>query len=255
MTKRDIQLTRRKALAGAGAIGFATVGMGRGRPTASWDEYTDYTYAESDAPSRLVVGWRSVYNDALVGESPTDSIDSVDEIDGGIRLVDLDDVLPGDTGSASVGLRLDDEGGMVPDGARVWMQIAEPEGVSLFEDPASRALADRIEIDIRYDTGLLGVRRCAGAEDQFVHFGEEIFSGTVDGLVSGDVAAGIELDPGLLDNGCLTPEERRCLTFVWRFPTGGGNAGKGGTIDFDVTFHAVSCEVTENPFKNVNGVA
>jgi len=245
MTKRDTQLTRRKALAGVGAVGFVTMGMGRGRTTASWNEYTSYTYAESDAPSRLLVGWRSTYNDALVGESPTDSVDGVNEIGDGIRLVDLDNVLPGDTGSASVGLRLDDEGGMVLDGARVWMQI-----VTDAEDPASQALADRIKIDIRYDTGLLGVGRCAGAEDQFADFGEDIFSGTVGGLTGDDLKSGIELDPGLFDNGCLSPDERRCLTFVWEFPTGDGNAGQGGAIDFDVTFHAVSCGVTENPFEN-----
>ena len=250
MSKKHEGVTRRQALAGVGAVGFATMGMGRGRPTASWNEYTDYTYAESDAPSRLLVGWRSVYNDALVGESPTDSIDDVEEIDGGIRLVDLDNVLPGDTGSASVGLRLDDEGGMVLDGARVWMQIAVDA-----EDPVSQMFADRIEIDIRYDTGLLGVGRCAGAEDQFADFGEEIFSGTVGGLIGDDLDSGIELDPGLFDNGCLSPDERRCLTFVWRFPTGGGNAGKGGAIDFDVTFRAVSCGMTENPFENGAEVA
>ena len=244
MTKGESHLTRRKALAGAGAVGFATLGMGRGRSTASWDEYTNYTYAESDTPTRLLVGWRSTYNDDLVVESPTDSVDGVGN---GIRLIDLNDVLPGDAGSASVGLRLDDPGTMTPKGARVWMRIdVDATGGDAL---ASRALADRIEIDVRYDTGVLGIGRCAGAEDEFVDFGESIVSGTLGEIAAGgDVAVGIELDPGLFDNGCLQSGDRRCLTFVWRFPNGGGNAGKGGSLDFDVSFRAVSCEMTGNPF-------
>lgn len=248
MTKGDPQLTRRKALAGAGAVGFATLGMGRGRPTASWNEYTNYTYAESDTPTRLLVGWRSTYNGAAVGESLTDDVDGVD-----VSLIPADalrNVLPGDGGTASVGLRLADPGELVPEGARVWMQIE----ANLDDDDAEQrarneALAGRIELDVRYDTGVLGIGRCAGAEDEFVDFGEEIFSGTFVDLADADgLAPGVELDPGLFDNGCLAPGERRCLTFVWAFPPGEGNVGKGGAIDFDVTFRAVSCDRTENPF-------
>ena len=254
MRKRDPQLTRRKALAGAGAVGFATLGMGRGRPTASWNEYTNYTYAESDVPTRLLVGWRSTYNGAAVGESPTDDVDGVD-----VSLIPADalrNVLPGDGGTASVGLRLADPGELVPEGARVWMQIE----ANLDDDDAEQrarneALAGRIELDVRYDTGVLGIGRCAGAEDEFVDFGEEIFSGTFADLADADgPAPGVELDPGLFENGCLAPGERRCLTFVWAFPPGEGNVGKGGAIDFDVTFRAVSCDRTETPFDDESEV-
>lgn len=243
MKRDEPHLTRRKALAGAGAVGFATMGMGRGRSTASPDEYTNYTYAESDAPSRLLVGWRSTYNDERVAASPTDSVDGAD----GIRLIDLRNVLPGDAGRTSVGLRLDDPGEAVPEGARVWMRVDVD--TSGGRAAASRALAERIEVDVRYDTGVLGIGRCAGADDEFVDFGEPIYAGSMAGLAAdGDLAAGVELDPGLFDNGCLVPGERRCLTLVWRFPADGGNAGQGGALDFDVAFHAVSCDRTENPF-------
>jgi hypothetical protein len=45
MTQKESGLTRREALAGAGAVGFATLGAASGRPTGTdnWDEYTDYT--------------------------------------------------------------------------------------------------------------------------------------------------------------------------------------------------------------------
>lgn len=244
MTNDESQLTRRKALAGVGAVGFATMGMGRGRPTASWDEYTNYTYAESDTPTRLLVGWRSTYNGDVVADGPPEP---VADRPADVRLIDLDNVLPGDAGSASVGLRLEDPGAMTPEGARVWMQIdAELAGP---DSEASRALADRITLDVRYDTGVLGVGRCAGAEDEFADFGESIFSGTLGDLTADDgLSSGVALDPGLFDNGCLGPDERRCLTFVWALPLEAGNRGQGGAVDFDVAFRAVSCDRTENPF-------
>jgi hypothetical protein len=247
MTKRDTHITRRKALAGIGAAGFATVGVARGRPTGGWDRYTNYTYAQSDVPTRLVVGWRSRYNGQLVRESPTDAVDDVDEIGESVRLIDQENVLPADRGSASVGVRIDDPGENVPDGVRVWMQISPEIG----DDPASRALAERIEVYVRYDAGFLGVGGCAGAEtlDEFGSFGDGIFAGTLAELAIAAPADGIEVDPGILDNGCLQPGERRCLAFNWRFPVGdGGNAGRGGSVDFDVSFYAVDCAWTGNPF-------
>ncbi|SMO82379.1 hypothetical protein [Halorubrum cibi] len=245
MTKRDTHLTRRQALAGIGAVGFATLGMAGGRPTSTPDQYTSYTYAQSDVPTQLLVGWRSRYNGQLVRESPSDEV-----TDASVRLIDQENVLPMDAGSTSVGLRIDDPGENVPDGVRVWMKI-DPE---IGNDAASQALAERIEMSVRYDTGFLGVGGCAGAENvesfpNFPTFGDGIFSGTLAELDDDDLVGGIEVDPGVLDNGCLRPDESRCLAFNWRFPIGeGGNAGKGGSVDFDVKFYAVDCAWDGNPF-------
>jgi hypothetical protein len=251
MTKRDTHITRRKALAGMGAVGFATVGVARGRPTGGWDQYTNYTYAQSDVPTRLVVGWRSRYNGQLVRESPTDAVTEVDEIGAPVRLIDQHNVLPMDMGSTSVGLRIDDQGENVPDGVRVWMKIDPDIGT----DPESQALAERIEVSVRYDTGFLGVGGCAGAENlesfpTFPTFGDGIFLGTLAELDGDNLTEGIEVDPGILDNGCLAPDESRCLAFNWRFPIGeGGNDGKGGSVDFDVKFYVVDCAWDGNPFE------
>ncbi|OYR59350.1 hypothetical protein [Halorubrum halodurans] len=248
MTKRDTHLTRRQALAGIGAVGFAAAGMAVGtRSTGSWNQYTSYTYAQSNVPTNLLVGWRSRYNGGLVRESPTDEVADVDEIGAPVRLIDQRNVLPMDTGSTSVGLRIDDPGENVPDGVRVWMKIDPDIGT----DPASRALAERIEVSVHYDTGFLGVGGCAGAETvgENPPLGSGIFSGTLAELDGDDLTEGIEVDPGILDNGCLTPEETRCLAFNWAFPIGeGGNAGKGGSVDFDVSFYAVDCAWDGNPF-------
>ncbi|WP_233138645.1 hypothetical protein [Halorubrum salipaludis] len=239
-------LTRREALAGAGALGFATLGAASGRPTGtdSWGEYSDYTLAQSDTPWNLLVGWRRTENGVVVGSSPTDSEDDVEA--AGIRIVDVANTLPGDSGTASVGLRLDDPANTAPDGVRVWLRL-----VPDFDDgdAASAALAERITLDVRYDTGLLGIGGCAGAEGDFAGYGESIASGTLASFDGSALASGVELNPGLFDNGCLTAAERRCLVFSWAFNAAGGNAGQGGSVDFDVAFAADDCGSEGNPFE------
>lgn len=241
----ELTLTRRKALAGAGAVGFAALGAATGRQTGtdSWNEYSGYTYAQTDTPWDLLVGWRRTENGTLLGSSPTDAEDDVGS--DGIRLVDFDNALPGDTGTVSVGLRLDDPAGTAPDGVRVWLRI-DPrlDGA----DAASAALAERIHFDIRYDTGLLGVGGCAGAEGDFAGYGERIAAGTLAELDTDALATGIELNPSLFGDGCLTTDERRCLIFTWEFDSVGGNAGHGGTVNFDVEFAADECGAEGNPF-------
>ncbi|WP_017341861.1 hypothetical protein [Halorubrum sp. T3] len=247
MTQKESGLTRREALAGVGAVGFAALGAASGRPTGtdSWGEYTDYTYAQTDRPWDLLVGWRQTENGTVVDSSPTDAEDDVEA--AGIRLVDVDNALPHDTGTASVGLRLEDPAGVAPDGVRVWLKIGPAlDGPEV--SAVDRALADRIRLEVRYDTGLLGVGACAGAESDFAGYGELIAAGTLAELNADPVATGIELDPTLLGNGCLTTEERRCLTFTWEFDGEGGNAGQGGAVDFDVRFAADDCSAEGNPF-------
>jgi len=241
----ELTLTRRKALAGAGAVGFAALGAASGRQTGTdgWDQYSAYTYAQTDTPWDLLVGWRRTENGTLVGSSPTDSEDDV--VADGIRLVDLDNALPGDSGTASVGLRLEDPAGAAPDGVRVWLRL-DPDLDAA--DAESLALAERIRFDIRYDTGLLGVGACTGAEGDFAGYGERIAAGTLAELDADPLATGIELNPSLFGDGCLTTDERRCLIFTWEFDAVGGNAGHGGSVGFDVEFAADDCGSEGNPF-------
>ncbi|ELZ51801.1 hypothetical protein C464_00359 [Halorubrum coriense DSM 10284] len=242
----ELTLTRRKALAGAGAVGFATLGAATRRQTGgdSWGDYSEYTVAQTDTPWDLLVGWRRTENGTLIGSSPTDSENDV--VSDGIRLVALENALPGDTGTASVGLRLDDPAGTAPDGVRVWLRIAPSFDAA---DPASAAVAERVSLDVRYDTGVLGVGACGGAESDFADYGERVAAGSLASFDGSALAAGIELNPGLLDNGCLLAGEQRCLTFAWAFGDEGGNAGQGGTVEFDVAFAADDCAAEGNPFE------
>lgn len=246
MTQKDTQLTRRQTLAGLGAVGFAALGAAsrRSTETASWEEYSSYTYAQSDTPWDLVVGWRRTENGAVVGSSSTDAVTDVES--KGIRLVDVDNALPGDHGTASVGLRIEDPANTAPEGVRVWLRISPQIDTT---DAASAALAERISLDVRYDTGLLGIGGCGGATGNFIGYGESIADGTLASFDGTDLADGIELNPGLFESGCLTVDEQRCLVFVWTFDADGGNTGQGGAVDFTVEFAADDCGSEGNPFE------
>ncbi|ELZ41565.1 hypothetical protein C463_12827 [Halorubrum californiense DSM 19288] len=246
MTQKESRLTRREALAGAGAIGFAAVGAASGRQTGTdnWDEYTDYTYAQTDTPFNLLVGWRRTENGTAVDSSPVGAIDDVDA--AGIRLVDIENALPHDRGTASVGLRLEDP----EDTARVWLRV-DPDLDGL--DPASAALAERVTLTVRQDTGIFGIGSCGGAEGEFASAGELITDETLADIDGSALADGVELRPGLLGDGCLGPGEQRCLTFAWEFDGEGGNAGQGGAVDFDVEFIADECDAEGNPFEMDDG--
>ncbi|QKY16511.1 hypothetical protein [Halorubrum sp. CBA1229] len=242
MTQKESGLTRREALAGVGAVGFATLGAASGRRTGTdnWDEYSAYTYAQTDTPLNLLVGWRRTENGTVVDSSPTDAEDDVEA--AGIRLFDVENALPHDYGTASVGLRLEDP----EDTARVWLKI-DPHLETA--DAASAALAERIRLDIRHDTGIFGIGSCGGAESEFAAVGEQIDAGTLAEIDGSALADGVELRPGILGDGCLGPGEQRCLTFEWEFLGDGGNAGQGGAVDFRVEFAAVDCDDEANPFE------
>ena len=242
MTQKESGLTRREALAGAGAVGFATLGAASGRRTGTdnWDEYTDYTYAQTDTPLNLLVGWRRTENGSVVDSSPVGAVDDVGT--AGVRLVDVDNALPHDYGTASVGLRLEDP----EDTARVWLRI-DPDLDDL--DDASVALAERITLTVRQDTGIFGIGGCGGAEGEFANAGTPIADGTLADIDGTALADGVELRPGLLGDGCLGPGEQRCLTFAWEFDGEGGNAGRGGAVDFLVEFAVDECGAEGNPFE------
>ena len=242
MMKRDLTLTRREALAGAGAIGFVTLGAASGRRTGTdnWDEYTDYTYAQTDTRFNLLVGWRRTENGTVVDSSPVGAVDDVEA--AGIRLVDVANALPHDYGAASVGLRLEDP----EDTARVWLKI-DPD----LDDPddESAALAERVSLTVRQDTGIFGIGSCGGAEGDFASAGELIVDETLAEIDGSALADGVELRPGLLGDGCLGPGEQRCLTFEWEFLGEGGNAGQGGAVDFLMEFGVADCDDEINPFE------
>ena len=230
---------RRRVLASLGAVGLGTYGFMSVRSSGSDGPYTNYTYAESHGPT-LRVAWYSTYNGALLSAAPvadedwefesTDEyVDGVTETLGG-PVVDVSNLLPGDSGTLSVGLLAESAD------ARVWMRLRT--------DDVSAPLAEAIEVSTWYDTGIFGINGCQGAENG-IQF-DRLAEGTLADF--GALSEGVQLNPGLLDNSVLPEGNRLCLALAWAFPTGHGNALQGTAAGFDLEFRAVDAADPNDPF-------
>ena len=250
MTKqRYSELTRRNVLASVGAAGVGGYGFLRFRdPSVAGDDvrYTNYTLAQTDGP-RLLVGWYSTYNGELVSGAPTDEgewrhgetdeyVDGVDAVLGDNPAVNVDNGLPGDSGTLSVGLFVDPDS----ESARIWMRLGDDDGA------LNGALNGAISVRAWYDTGIFGIGGCQGAEN-----GTSTDLITPDGATVADpgaLADGVEINPGIFDNGTIDPGDRVCIALSWQLPVGTDNSFQRASGGFDLTFAAVSPEHTANPF-------
>jgi hypothetical protein len=240
--------TRRSVLASVSAIGIGAYGFTRfrGISTAGSDtQYTNYTLAETHGPE-LLVGWYSTVNGELKSGSPVDDetweydstdeyIDDVESVLTGSPAIDVDNALPGDSGTLSVGLFVspDSESG------RVWLRLKAGDG----------SLAETVEIRMWYDTGIFGIGGCQGAEN-----GTPVDTITAEDATlaaPGQLADGIEINPGIFDNGEINPGDRICVALEWSLPIGVGNVLQNASTDFDLEFVAVSADDTANPFGEV----
>lgn len=231
---------RRRVLAGLSAVGLGAYGLTSVRGSGSDSPYTNYTYAESHGPM-LRVAWYSTYNGELVSGTPTDdgewAFDATDEyVDGVVEtldgpVVDVSNLLPGDSGTLSVGLFAESTD------ARVWMRLRT-------DDSAPTPLAEALDIAVWYDTGIFGVGGCRGAENG-VRF-ETIVDGTFADV--GALSSGIELNPGVFDNGVIPEGEKRCLAVAWALPLDAGNHLQGSNTRFDLEFRAVDTADPNDPF-------
>ncbi len=255
----DLRFSRRQLLASASVVGAAGLGVARGNRRVSGTDpaYPNVTYAATQGPS-LQVGWHATYDDGREGNplrsvSPgTDEWDHAntdayaDELDAdgpAGPVIDFDDVVPGDSGTLSVGLYVEPDS----EPGTVWVRRTLAGG---------GALATAVDVALWYDTGLFGVGGCRGAEES--GFGEPVVSGTLAQpetalAATGTFDAGLRLDPGLASARCLTPGERLCLGFAWSIDERVGNAYQGAGTRFALEFGAVSCDFEGNPFDGSAG--
>lgn len=246
-TKRYLKPTRRSVLTGVGAAGVGAYGFLRFSDVPTVDgtaSYTNYTLAETHGP-KLLVGWYSTYNDELVSGSPTDGggwaydstdeyVDDVEAVLGDVPAVDLDNALPGDEGALSVGLFVDPDS----ESARVWLRLAGDDS----------SLSRAIGIEAWYDTGIFGIGGCRGTESD-PRPGNTITLAGATLAAPGALADGVELNPGIFDNGEINPGDRLCLALRWEFPADRGNELQDSSSAFDLEFRAVEASNPSNPFE------
>jgi hypothetical protein len=240
--------TRRNVLMSVGAVGVGAYGFTRFRGISTADsdpQYTNYTLAETHGP-KILVGWYSTVNNELTSGSPVDSeaweydstdeyIDDVESVLAGSPAVDVGNALPGDSGTLSVGLFVapDSESG------RIWMRLEGGDG----------SLGEAVGIRMWYDTGIFGIGGCQGAEN-----GTAVDTITPENATlatPGQLADGIEINPGIFDNGEINPGDRVCVALAWALPIDVGNDLQNASTDFDLEFVAVSADDPANPFEEV----
>jgi hypothetical protein len=253
MTHKDNHdISRRRVLASAGALGIGVLGTGGFRSrgtTPPAQHYTHYTYA---APSdldlaRLKVAWYSTYNGALTELSSTetelsgtdDSTNNttasdpsdddsganlqayVDDVDG--PLFAESNVLPGDFGTASIGLFVEGE---------------QPVRVQL-RPTVDGALAEVIDVTLGYDTGFFGIGGCGGADTPADVAEDVTMSLAAFGETYGnDTGSGLSLAPD-----CLAPGDGLCLGFAWEIDESVADEWQGASVAFELAFVAEGCEL------------
>lgn len=247
MTKQQYpRVTRRSVLTSVGAASVGGYGFLRFRGASHSDgdtRYTDYTLAETHGP-QLLVGWYSTYNGTLRSGAPTEGdgwefdstdqyVDGVDAVLSDRPAVDVSNLLPGDSGTLSVGLYV------APDSesARIWMRLESDSG----------PLSEEITVRAWYDTGIFGIGGCQGAENGTMTDPITPEDATI--ADSGQLAEGIEINPGIFDNGRIDPGDRVCIALSWSFPVGVSNELQNESGSFDLTFVAVDADDPRNPFE------
>lgn len=284
MTSRSRHLSRRQILAGVGTVGLVTAGAGLGRGVRGDPPYTHYTYAQEQAAGPdLLVAWYETYNgdpvsppdrsspgleptnesfeDAAASGAFADELGPIFQTRGPV--VDLPNVVPGDSGTLLVGLTVATGSGAVwfrphlpaelPDGTRNFAENGrtEPEVEAGDGSDGTGELQDVLELTVWYDTGVLNsgiAGACNGSQDP----GEIVLaSGTlVD--VAEQLADGVRLQTELFGS-CLDPDEPRCLGVRWTVPAAAGNVVQTDSVRFDLQFVATACgEPTTNPFGGEN---
>ncbi|WP_254824344.1 SipW-dependent-type signal peptide-containing protein [Haloglomus halophilum] len=248
-----IDLTRRKLLIGAGAIGLASAGAGLGTSALFSDRESFDGNAVVAGTLDLLVHYESVYNGAPaenLAPSPSGTADGAAAL-----FYTLEDVKPGDSGSVEFCFELN------TNPAYLWFcteGTADAEnGQNEPELEAEGADADGLgELD---DEILVDAFYCD--EDGDPVDGGEIASGMTlaEFLATYTAGAPLNADAVAVAPGAQTPYPPSaepgvttgpCLCIEWELPAAVGNEVQSDSVAFDIDFHAVQArntDGTENP--------
>jgi predicted ribosomally synthesized peptide with SipW-like signal peptide len=243
-----IDLTRRKLLIGAGAIGLASAGAGLGTSALFSDRESFGNNVITAGTLDLLVHYDAVYNGAPaenLAPSPSGIADGAAEL-----LYTLDDVKPGDSGTLEFCFEVN------TNPAYLWFcteQTADEEnGQNEPELEAEGAdtdglgeLDDEIIVDAFYcDTD--GEPVDGGEIASAVSLAEFLAIYAVGHPLNADeedVPAGDQTPyPASSEPGVTTGP---CLCIEWELPAGVGNEVQSDSLAFDIAFHAVQARNTD----------
>jgi predicted ribosomally synthesized peptide with SipW-like signal peptide len=260
MTKENIELSRRKVLAGLGAVGAAGAGAGLGTSALFSDEESFVDNVITAGELDLYVGFEySADQGAVSGNlaEPTEGIVQGDAAGGG-EILDvgyvLDDLKPGDSGSAMYCPRVVDN--------PAWVR-ADVTGLTDYEngqtepeaevddsggDPGEGAgeLSEAIQVTVSYcDENGETIREMDNPDDYSLAdlANEEAF------LLDGNEGEEEEDDGASPYPGSESSEDQQgpCICIDWEVPADVGNEIQSDSVEWDVTFYAEQRRHNDTP--------
>lgn len=234
-------LTRRRLLAGAGAAGLASV-TGLSLLTDDALGYTHSATITGASEVSLQSDWRATHNGSVVSESG----DGVEMTDDGATAT-VSNVLPGDTGTLSFQVTPESEDGETPQvQPRLTLDLtetpengrSEPERKVGDDTPDVGELQDYLQVEVWYDTGIMGVDSFGG--DNGTH---DLGEGLVDSDAQGSLAAVANVLDDVAVGNCLGGDDSLAVTMGWEFPEKQEyqNVTQGDSVEFDVVLVPDQC--------------
>ncbi len=248
-----VRITRRRLLAAVGGVG-AAAGTGSiaadalarppleqhavGRPTSA-------ATIESDAPPQIAVSWREIINGSVTETSDL----QVDGDTGALGLLVDHELMPGDSGSVTMRVRLLERPNQSTSPAEIHLfavllnsdenGLTEPERAAGDRTPETGELDDTLQVRIWRDDGIFAGH---GSWEPIPVVGDTIVeSGTLravtDALTDGRV---------LPINGqtCLSPaaSPETFVSFRWSCPSSAGNQIQSDSVAFQIGFVPRRCD-------------
>ena len=240
---------------------------------------------------RLTVAWYQTYNDQPV-DSPVDEQTEeafgdravyVEDVTGPV--ISVPDAMPGDSGSLGIGIIAENapanvwfavravptDGSDDPVSGFTENTIREPEATAGDTTGTLGELQNYLDFDVWYDTGVLGngagfTGACNGRRDageQRITEGRLFETDDTGAFLHPDyqsLAGGIRVDDETLvgGNGCLAPNQPRCLGLDWRFAADAPNLAQTDAVQFEFVFALTECSPNTdevNPFTGASVAA
>lgn len=252
------KLTRRRALAGLGASGFAAAGLGFGGLALATEPSLAYTHSmETEVDGNdLLFEWVETYNGDTLEEA-TGTAEAMADPPG--MTISLEDVLPGDEGALGIRMTLQSASSSSPSVTPFFAfdlygtdenDINNPEEKAGDTSAVEGELQEYIDVKLWYDTGLMDVQPL-GAANLEKNSGEPLiddpdaegkladvaahFPNSLDVDTDSSTDAGFPLDPQ--DGDCLTTDNAVIIAFRWAFPDSPGvNVTQSDSVSFDLHF-------------------
>jgi predicted ribosomally synthesized peptide with SipW-like signal peptide len=236
MTDNKLELSRRKILGAAGAVGIAGAGAGLGTSALFSDEESFTNNTITAGTLDLIVDWETEYDGPGAVQTSSGTLNGDPAV-----LVDLGDVKPGDTGRWKFCFRV------VDNPAYLWM------GGELSENDENGQTEPEEDVDITdgslgTDKGELGdtIQATLSYEG-----GPDITSGSLKSVLE-ELQFGVPLDgdPSTSQRDCYPTSGGSCVVVDWEVPASVGNKIQSDKIKFGLQFFAQQCrnnDGTTNP--------